>query len=39
LQAATAGGMDSAAFGEIAIRSGLGTWNLERFSDLIGIVA
>lgn len=38
LQAAAAGGMDSAAFGDIAVRSGLGTWNLGAFSDLIDIV-
>ena len=38
LEAALAGGMDCAAFGDIAVRSGLGTWNLERFSDLIDIV-
>lgn len=37
LQAATAGGMDSAAFGDIAVNSGLGTWNLTKFSDLVGI--
>ena len=37
LQAATAGGMDSAAFGDIAVNSGLGTWNLTTFSDLVGI--
>ena len=37
LQAATAGGMDSAAFGDIAVNSGLGTWNLTKFADLIDI--
>lgn len=37
LQAATTGGMDSAAFGDIAVNSGLGTWNLTKFSDLVGI--
>ena len=37
IQAATAAGMDSAAVGD-AVRSGLATYNLGRFSELLGCV-
>lgn len=39
LKAALAGGMDCAAFGPVAVASGLATWNLDTFADLRSIAA